>query len=242
MDRPLHESDASEYVERVTPGASPSTGIGRVVFYLVFAFFLFSRDRRTEDPGADHLHEPGARLPAQRDRSHHRSSSSPPLSPAPSAAGVAKLMGDTPTGKIAATVVPAHRHGDRAVHDPRAAATSRPQIVRDRLRGHACSPSPSASRWPSGSAAATSPSGCSRTPTTPGARAEGPGQAGPARRQGPWRGAGRRGEAQRGRTPPTPAGRRLRSRGGHPQPEAGRRAQAATGTTADRQRRSQMIR
>src|SRR3954452_16076276 len=37
LDRQLHESDANRYVERVMPGASPSKGIGRVVFWLVFA-------------------------------------------------------------------------------------------------------------------------------------------------------------------------------------------------------------
>jgi hypothetical protein len=42
IDRTLHESDAGKYVERVTPGGKPSSGIGRVVFYIVFAFFFFS--------------------------------------------------------------------------------------------------------------------------------------------------------------------------------------------------------
>src|SRR5690242_5620013 len=42
LDRHLHESDANQYVQRVMPGASPSSGIGLVVFWLVFAFFLFS--------------------------------------------------------------------------------------------------------------------------------------------------------------------------------------------------------
>src|SRR3712207_4977391 len=42
LDRRLHESDASQYVERVSPGASPSNGIASVVFILVFAFFVFS--------------------------------------------------------------------------------------------------------------------------------------------------------------------------------------------------------
>jgi uncharacterized membrane protein YtjA (UPF0391 family) len=42
LDRHLHESDANKYVERVMPGASPSSGIARVVFWLIFIFFLFS--------------------------------------------------------------------------------------------------------------------------------------------------------------------------------------------------------
>ena len=40
VDRRLHESDAGEYVERLSPGASPSNGIGRVVFWIIFAFVL----------------------------------------------------------------------------------------------------------------------------------------------------------------------------------------------------------
>src|SRR5689334_5257883 len=42
LDKHLHESDAHQYVERVVPGASPSKGIGRVVFWLIFVFFLTS--------------------------------------------------------------------------------------------------------------------------------------------------------------------------------------------------------
>src|SRR6187397_429556 len=42
LDRHLHQSDANRYVERVMPGASPSNGIARVVFWIIFVFFLFS--------------------------------------------------------------------------------------------------------------------------------------------------------------------------------------------------------
>ena len=42
MDRKLHESDTNRYVDRVMPGVSPSNGIARVVFWLIFVFFLFS--------------------------------------------------------------------------------------------------------------------------------------------------------------------------------------------------------
>src|SRR5918999_2636668 len=40
LDRALHESDAGQYVERVTPGAKPSSAIGKVVFWLAMAFVL----------------------------------------------------------------------------------------------------------------------------------------------------------------------------------------------------------
>src|SRR5690349_19152289 len=42
LDRHLHDSDANKYVERVLPGASPSNGIARVVFWLIFVFFFFA--------------------------------------------------------------------------------------------------------------------------------------------------------------------------------------------------------
>jgi small-conductance mechanosensitive channel len=40
MDRALHESDAGQYVERVSPGARPSTLVGIVVFWIIFVFVL----------------------------------------------------------------------------------------------------------------------------------------------------------------------------------------------------------
>src|SRR5688500_10507848 len=42
LDRKLHESDANKYVDMVMSGAKPSRGIARVVFWIIFAFFLFS--------------------------------------------------------------------------------------------------------------------------------------------------------------------------------------------------------
>ena len=40
LDRALHRSEAGQYVERVSPDASPSSFIGTVVFWLVFLFVL----------------------------------------------------------------------------------------------------------------------------------------------------------------------------------------------------------
>ncbi|HEX5769448.1 MAG TPA: hypothetical protein VFY11_00690, partial [Nocardioidaceae bacterium] len=42
IDQKLRESDANKYVEMLVSGAKPSRGIARVVFVLVFAFFLFA--------------------------------------------------------------------------------------------------------------------------------------------------------------------------------------------------------
>jgi hypothetical protein len=38
LDRALHNSDAGQYVERVSPGASPANLIGAVAFWFIFLF------------------------------------------------------------------------------------------------------------------------------------------------------------------------------------------------------------
>ena len=106
LDRHLHESDAHQYVERVLPGASPSKGISRVVFWLVFVFFL------TSAIGA-------LKIPAVTTFMNQVLAYLPNIIAAiiifvvaaavsgAAAAGIARVMGDTPTGKIAASVLPA---------------------------------------------------------------------------------------------------------------------------------------
>ncbi|MBA2465870.1 MAG: mechanosensitive ion channel [Nocardioidaceae bacterium] len=106
LDRQLHESDANKYVDKVLPGASPSKGIARVVFWLIFIFFLFSAI------GA-------LKIPAVTTFMNQVLSYLPnvivailifvvaALISGAVAGGVAKVMGDTPTGKIVATIVPA---------------------------------------------------------------------------------------------------------------------------------------
>jgi len=103
LDRHLHDSDANKYVDRVMP--SPSKAIALVVFWLIFAFFLFSAIGALEIPAlTGFMSDVLAYLPniivailifviAAA------------LAGAV-AGGVAKVMGDTPTGKIVATVVP----------------------------------------------------------------------------------------------------------------------------------------
>ncbi|MFL6001823.1 MAG: mechanosensitive ion channel family protein [Nocardioides sp.] len=106
VDRHLRDSDANKYVDRFMPGASPANGIARVVFWLIFIFFLFSAI------GA-------LKIPAVTTFMNQVLSYLPNVIAAIAifvvaalisgaiAAGVAKLMGDTPTGKIAGTVLPA---------------------------------------------------------------------------------------------------------------------------------------
>ena len=106
LDAKLHESDANKYVEKVMSGAKPSRGIARVVFWLIFAFFLFSAIGALGIPAlTTFMNQVLAYLPniivailifvvAA-------------MIAGAVAGGVAKVMGDTPTGKIVATVVPA---------------------------------------------------------------------------------------------------------------------------------------
>jgi len=106
MDRALKESDAGSYVEKLTPGASPSSGIGRVVFYLVFAFFLFSAIGALQIPAlTTFMNQVLAYLP-----NVIAAIAIFVLAAALAGAigaGAAKLMGDTPTGKVVGTAAPA---------------------------------------------------------------------------------------------------------------------------------------
>jgi Conserved TM helix len=106
LDRHLQGSDAHKYVDRVLPGASASNGIARVVFWLVFVFFLLAAIGALKIPAVTgFMNQVLAYLPniivailifvvAA-------------LVAGAVAAAVANFMGDTPTGKIVATVVPA---------------------------------------------------------------------------------------------------------------------------------------
>jgi Conserved TM helix len=105
LDKALHESDAKQYVDRVLPGASPSAGIGKVLFYIIFLFVL------TAAIGA-------LKIPAVTAFMNQVLAYLPNVIAAiiifvlaaaiagAVAGGVAKLMGDTPTGKVVATAVP----------------------------------------------------------------------------------------------------------------------------------------
>jgi len=106
LDRQLRESDANEYVERVVPGASPSAGIAKVVFYLVFAFFLFSAIGALKIPAlTTFMNQVLAYLPNIIAAIIIFVIAA--IVAGAAAAGIARVMGDTPTGKVAATVLPA---------------------------------------------------------------------------------------------------------------------------------------
>jgi hypothetical protein len=93
-------------VERVLPGASPSNGIARLVFWLIFVFFLFSAIGALRIPAlTTFMNQVLAYLPNVIVAIVIFVLAS--LVAGGVAGGVAKVMGDTPTGKIVATIVPA---------------------------------------------------------------------------------------------------------------------------------------
>ena len=106
VDKKLHESQAGEYVEKVSPGASPSNLIGTIVFLLIFLFVLTAAIGALGIPAVTaFMNEVLAYLP-------NVIVAVLIFVIAAVVAGavggaVAKLLGDTPTGKIVASVVPA---------------------------------------------------------------------------------------------------------------------------------------
>ena len=106
VDRKLQESDAHRYVDAVLPGSSPSRGIGRLVFWLVFVFFVVTAIGALQIPAATtFMNQVLAYLPNVIVAILIFVVAA--VVSGAVAGGVAKFMGDTPTGKIVAGVVPA---------------------------------------------------------------------------------------------------------------------------------------
>jgi hypothetical protein len=105
LDRALHTSDAGQYVERVSPGASPANLIGAVAFWFVFLFAISAAIGALKIAAlTDFIAEVQAFLP-------NIIVAAIIFVVAAALAGVVggaahKLMGDTPTGKIVRAVVP----------------------------------------------------------------------------------------------------------------------------------------
>lgn len=106
LDRRMHDASTSTYVDRALSGASASRGIARVVFWLIFAFFLFAAIGALQIAAlTTFMNDVLAYLPnilvailifvvAV-------------LIAGAVAAAVGSVMGDTPSGRIVATVVQA---------------------------------------------------------------------------------------------------------------------------------------
>src|ERR687886_955272 len=105
LDRALHSSDPGQYVERVSPGASPAQLIGAVVFWFVFLFAISTAIGALKIPAlSQFIAQVQAFLP-------NIIVAALIFVIAAALAGVVggaahKLMGDTPTGKIVRAVVP----------------------------------------------------------------------------------------------------------------------------------------
>lgn len=106
VDQRLRESDANRYVDAALPGATPSRGISTVVFWLIMLLFLV-------------IAVSALKLEAATDFTNRVLAFLPnvivailifviaALIAGAVAGAVGRIMGDTPTGKIVATVVPA---------------------------------------------------------------------------------------------------------------------------------------
>ncbi|HJR38549.1 MAG TPA: mechanosensitive ion channel [Nocardioidaceae bacterium] len=106
VDRKLEESDGSKYVDMVMSGARPSRGIALVVFWLIFAFFLFSAIGALGIPAlTTFMNQVLAYLPNIIAAIIIFVVAA--VIAGAIAAGVSRMMGDTPTGKIIAAVLPA---------------------------------------------------------------------------------------------------------------------------------------
>ena len=106
VDRHLQSAGPHNYVERFLPGASAAAAIAKVVFYIVFAFFFFSAIGALKVPAlTTFMNSVLSYLPNIIVAILIFVVAS--LVSGAAVAGVTKLMGDTPTGKIVATIVPA---------------------------------------------------------------------------------------------------------------------------------------
>lgn len=106
LDSRLQESEGSKYVDAVSPGASPSNAIATVVFWLIFAFFFFSAIGALKIPAlTTFMNQVLAYLPNVIAAILIFVVAA--LIAGAVAAAIIRVMGDTPTGKIAASVLPA---------------------------------------------------------------------------------------------------------------------------------------
>ena len=106
LDRRMHDANANTYVDRVLAGASASRGIARVVFWLIFAFFLFAAIGVLQIAAlTTFMNDVLAYLPNILVAILIFVVAA--LIAGAVAAAVGSVMGDTPSGKIVATVGPA---------------------------------------------------------------------------------------------------------------------------------------
>jgi hypothetical protein len=106
IDRRLHESSANRYVDAVLPGASPASGIARVVFWLIFIFFITTAIGALGIPAATgFMNDVLAYLPNVIVAMLIFLVAA--LVSGAVAGAAVKFMGDTPTGKVVGAIAPA---------------------------------------------------------------------------------------------------------------------------------------
>ncbi|WP_408898628.1 mechanosensitive ion channel family protein [Nocardioides sp. R1-1] len=106
VDHQLQQSRAHTYVERVLPGARVSSAVSRVVFWFVFLFFTVAAVSALQIPAlTTFMNQVLAFLPNIVVAIAIFVVAA--LVSGAVATGISRIMGDTPTGKIAATVLPA---------------------------------------------------------------------------------------------------------------------------------------
>jgi small-conductance mechanosensitive channel len=106
LDQHLHSGQTGEYVEKVSPGASPSRLIASVVFWFIFLFALSAAIGALQIPAVTaFMNQVLAYLPNVVVAVLIFVVAG--VVAAAVAGLVAKTMGDTPTGKVVASVVPA---------------------------------------------------------------------------------------------------------------------------------------
>ena len=106
VDDKIKSSDANKYVDSALPGATVSGGVATVIFWLIFVFFLFSAIGALKIPAlTGFMNQVLAYLPNVIAAIAIFVVAA--LVSGAVAGGIGKVMGDTPTGKIVATVLPA---------------------------------------------------------------------------------------------------------------------------------------
>ena len=106
IDRRLNESSANRYVDAVLPGASAANGIARVIFWLIFIFFITTAIGALGIPAATgFMNDVLAYLPNVIVAIVIFIVAA--LLSGAIAGGVTRFMGDTPTGKVVGAVAPA---------------------------------------------------------------------------------------------------------------------------------------
>jgi hypothetical protein len=102
LDHALHSGQSGQYVEKLSPGASPSALIGGVVFWLIFLFVLSAAIGALKIPAVTaFMNTVLGYLP------NVIAAVIIFVIAAAAGAAAAKLMGDTPTGKVVGTAIPA---------------------------------------------------------------------------------------------------------------------------------------